>query len=82
VLVRLKEGLLNRVLRIFSVMRNALSDSKESAIVSLYELLKSINIPILTGVDEIQIIACSRFHFELCCVCRHKVQLALENNAL
>jgi hypothetical protein len=57
VLVRLQEGFLNCVLRVFSVMRNALSDSKESAIVSLYELLKSINIPILAGVDKNQIIA-------------------------
>jgi hypothetical protein len=39
-------------------MRNALSDSEKSAIVSLYELLKSRNIPILAGVDESQIIVC------------------------
>jgi hypothetical protein len=58
VLEGLQESFLNRVLRIFPVMRNALSDSEKSAIVSLYELLKSRNIPILAGVDESQIIVC------------------------
>ena len=39
-------------------MRNALSNSEKSAIVSLYELLESRNIPILAGVDKVQIIVC------------------------
>jgi hypothetical protein len=54
----LQESFLNRVLRIFPVMRNALSNSEKSAIVSLYELLESRNIPILAGVDKVQIIVC------------------------
>ncbi len=43
--------LLNCVLRIFPVVRDALSNSEEFAIVSPYELLESGNIPILGGVD-------------------------------
>src|ERR1700731_4236568 len=63
-------------------MRNGLSDSEKSAIVSLYELLESRNIPILAGVDKIQIIVCRKLHFELFCVGCHIVQVALENNRL
>jgi len=71
VLKRLKEGFLNRVLGIFRVMRDALSDSKKFAIVSLYELLESGNIPILAGVDKIQVAACLYPHFGLCWVWSH-----------
>jgi hypothetical protein len=53
VLVGLQEGFLNRVLWIFLVMGDALSDSEKFAIVSLYELLESGNIPILAGLDKI-----------------------------
>jgi hypothetical protein len=65
-LAGLEEGLLNRVLRIFSVMGDALSDSKKLAIVFLYQLLESANIPVLAGVDKIQVIACHCRYFELC----------------
>ena len=40
VLEGLQEGLLNRVLGIFPIMRDVFSNSKEFAIVSLYELLR------------------------------------------
>jgi hypothetical protein len=53
VLVGLQEGFLNRVLWIFLVMGDALSDSEKFAIVSLYELLESGNIPILASLDKI-----------------------------
>jgi hypothetical protein len=64
-LVGLEEGLLNRVLRIFSVMRDALSDSEKLAIVFLYELLESGNIAVLASVDKIQVIASHCPDFEL-----------------
>jgi hypothetical protein len=51
VLEGLQKGLLNRVLGIFPVMRDTLSDSEKFAIVSLYELLEGGNIPILAGMD-------------------------------
>jgi hypothetical protein len=53
ILEGLKKGLLNCVLGIFPVMRDAVSDSEKFAIVSLYELLESGNITILAGVDKI-----------------------------
>ena len=53
VLEGLQKGFLNRVLRIFPVTRNALGDSEKFAIVSVYELLESSDIPILAGMDEI-----------------------------
>ncbi len=52
-----KKGLLNRVLGILPVMCDLLGDSEEFAIVSIYESLESGNIPILAGMDEIQVIA-------------------------
>jgi hypothetical protein len=52
-------------------MRNALSDSEKFAIVSFYELLESSNIPILAGVDKVQVVGCHCFHLELCGACRH-----------
>src|SRR4029077_20929985 len=52
-------------------MRDALGNSKKFAIVSVYELLESSHIPILAGMNEIQVVGGYRPHFELCCVCRH-----------
>jgi len=51
VLEGLQEGLLNRVFGIFPVMRDVLGESEQFAIVSLYELLESSDIPILAGMD-------------------------------
>jgi hypothetical protein len=53
VLEGLQEGFLDRVFGIFPVMRYVLGDPKEFAIVSLYELLESGNITILSRVDKI-----------------------------
>jgi hypothetical protein len=47
-------------------MRDVLSDSQKFAIVSLYELLESGNVPILAGMDKIRVIAFHRRHRELC----------------
>jgi hypothetical protein len=52
-----KKGLLNRVLGIFRVMRDALGDSEELSIISPYELPESCNVPTLAGMDKIQVIA-------------------------
>jgi hypothetical protein len=52
-------------------MRDVLGDSKKFAIVSLYELLERSNIPILAGMDKIQVIACYRRQRELCRVWIH-----------
>jgi hypothetical protein len=71
VLEGLQEGLLNHVLGIFPIVRNILGNSEKFAIVPLYELLESGNIPVLAGMDKIQLIACHRLHFELCRVCNH-----------
>jgi len=67
----LQKGLLNRVLGIFSVMRDVVGDSKKFAIVSLHELFESSNISILAGMDKIQVIVCHRSRCELCRVCSH-----------
>jgi len=48
-----------------------LSNSEKFAIVSAYELLESGNIPILGGVDKIQVIVCHFPHCELCRVYSH-----------
>jgi hypothetical protein len=73
----LKKGLLNRVLGVFPVMRDVLGDSEKFAIVSLYELLESSNIPVLAGMDKVQIIACHCPHCELSRVCRHIVVVSI-----
>src|SRR5580692_6583778 len=52
-------------------MRDALSDSEKFAIVSLYELLESGNIPILARLDKIQVIICLCSYSELCRLCSH-----------
>jgi hypothetical protein len=65
-LVGLQEGFLNHVLGIFPVMRDTVSDSEKFAIVSLHELLKSGNIPILARLDKIQVIICLCSCAELC----------------
>jgi hypothetical protein len=57
VLEGLQKGLLNRVFGIFPVMGDVLGDSKKFAIVSLYEVLEGSYIPILGGMDKIQVIA-------------------------
>src|ERR1700722_15631769 len=62
----LQESFLNRVLGIFSITGDALSDSEKLAIVSLYQLLEGLNIAILTGMHKIQIAAFRGSHFELC----------------
>jgi hypothetical protein len=67
----LQKGLLNHVLGIFPVVRDAVSDSEEFAIVSRYKLLEGSNIPILAGMDKIQVIACHCSHCELYRVCSH-----------
>src|SRR5947209_7204020 len=67
----LKKCFLNCILRVFSVMRDALSNSEKFAIISLYELLESGNVPILGGVDKIQVLVCHFPHCEFCRVCRH-----------
>jgi hypothetical protein len=82
VLVCLQDSFLNRILRIFPVMRDALGDAKKFAIVSLYELLESSNIRILAGVDKIEIIVCACPYFELCCVCRHFRSVVFEEQPL
>jgi len=66
VLVSLQEGLLNRVLRIFTVMRNALSDSEEYAVVSLHQLLESGHIAMLARLDKTEVIICLCSCSELC----------------
>ena len=66
VLEGLEKGFLNRVLGIFPVMRDAVSDSEEFAIVALYEFLESGNIPILAGLDKIELIICLCSYSELC----------------
>jgi hypothetical protein len=53
VLEGLQERLLNRVLRVFDVMRDALGDSKEFTIVPLYKFFECANIAVLTGMNEI-----------------------------
>jgi len=63
----LQKGLLNRVLGIFGVMRDVVGDSEKFAIVSLYELLEGSYIPILAGMDKIQVIVC---HYPPCELCR------------
>jgi hypothetical protein len=62
-----QQGFLNRVFGIFPVMRDGLSDSEKSAIVSLYELLESASISLLASVDKVQVVASS----ELCRACVH-----------
>jgi hypothetical protein len=66
VLEGLQKGFLNRVLGIFGVMRDIVGDSEKFAIVSLYELLEGRNIPILAGMDKIQVIVCHCPRCELC----------------
>ena len=51
-----QERFLNRVFGIFPVARDGLRDSEKSAVVSLYELLKSGNIPVFASVDKIQVV--------------------------
>jgi hypothetical protein len=66
VLEGLQKGFLHDVLGIFPVMRDVVGDSEQFAIISLYELLESSNISILTGVDKIKVIACFFHRSGLC----------------
>jgi hypothetical protein len=65
VLEGFQKGLLNRVLGILRVMRDALSDSEKFTIVSLYELLESGYISALGGMHKIQVITCHTLPCEL-----------------
>jgi hypothetical protein len=58
-------------------MGDVLGDPKEFAIVSLYQLLESSDIPIFAGMDKIQVIVCYCCHRELCRVCSHNWLKAL-----
>jgi hypothetical protein len=55
ILEGLQEGLLDRVLGVFAIVRDVFRYSQEFAIVSPHELLESRYISILGGMDEIQI---------------------------
>jgi hypothetical protein len=65
VLEGFKKGLLNCVLGIFPIMRDAVSDSEKFAIVSLHQLLESGNIPVLASLDKIEVIICLCSYSEL-----------------
>src|SRR4029077_8296660 len=52
-------------------MRDVVGDSEKCAIVSLYELLESSYIPILAGMDKIQVIVCYCPRCELCRLWSH-----------
>jgi hypothetical protein len=58
VLKRLQKGLLDHVLGVLPVARDALGNSEEFAIISLHEFLESRHVPVLAGVHEIQVITC------------------------
>ena len=66
VLEGLEERFLNCVLGIFRIMRDALGDSEELAIVSLYEQLESGYVAVLGGMDKFQIMVCHCLPCELC----------------
>jgi hypothetical protein len=57
-LERHHETLLNRVLGIFPIVGDVLSNSEEIVIVPPYELLESRYISILTGMDKLRLVAC------------------------
>lgn len=61
-LVGLQEVFLDRILRIFDVVRHALSDSEQLAVVSLNELLEGGDVPAFASVDKSQVIPCLGFH--------------------
>ena len=67
----LHEALLNRVLGIFPIVGDVVSNSQEFAIVSPYELPKSRYVSILRGMDKVQIVACHSRPCESCRVCSH-----------
>ena len=70
-LERRHEALLNRVLGIFPMMGDVLSNSGEIAIVTPCELLESRYISILSGMDKLQIVACHCRPCEFCRACSH-----------
>ena len=75
----LQEGLLDRVLRVFAIVRNVFRNSQESAIVTLHEFLEGRYIPTLSGMDQIQIIPDNSPLNELCEIRIHIVILLEEN---
>jgi hypothetical protein len=75
----LQEGLLDRVLRVFAIVRNVFRNSQEFAIVTLHEFLEGGYISTLRRMDEIQIISDRSPPNELCQVRIHMVQ-ALEED--
>ena len=63
-------------------MNDVLGDSKKFAIVPLYELLEGSNIPILDGMDQIEVSACRRPYCELSRVHIHMSYVALKPGPL
>ena len=61
-----QESFLNYVFGVFPVVHEVLRDSKEFAVVSLYEFLKGADISTLAGMDQGYVIACRFGHRELC----------------
>jgi hypothetical protein len=49
----LQEGFLDRVLRVFAIVRNMFRNSQEFAIVTVHEFLEGRYISTLSGMDEI-----------------------------
>ena len=70
-LVGLQECILDRILGVFTIMRDVLSNAEKLAIVSCYQLLKCRYITTLSGVDKLQIIARCCLPYELCAACSH-----------
>src|SRR5437667_8851996 len=75
----LQEGLLDRVLRVFAIVRNVFRNSQECAIVTLYEFLEGRYFPTLSSMDQIQIIPDNSPLNELCEIRIHIVILLEEN---
>ncbi len=80
VLIGLQECLLDGVFRIFPVVNYVLGDSEQFAIVAFYELLEGRNIPILAGMDKIEVIASHRPDRELYRVRIHIRYVALKRD--
>jgi hypothetical protein len=66
----LQQALLNRVLGIFPIVRDDLSNSEKLEIISPYELVDRY-IFTLDGMDKVQIVACHCRPCEFCRVCSH-----------
>jgi hypothetical protein len=70
-LERHHETLLNRVLGIFPIVGDVLSNSEEIVIVPPCELLESRYISILSGMDKLPFVACHCRSCKFCGVCSH-----------